>query len=365
MDPVLLALAAVPFVFTALLLRTSYRSAPHAAAAEVEAWKRVALADDFERSDVAWVRRLNDGLEIELSGRPEKLDGDRVQARVLLTRPLSTELHVTPNDGSLPTDARVSRDFAARYRLKSPRPQRAERLLRRGGAWDMVNAHTAGWSVSADHREVRVVGRWITEEAQVRSLMAFATRIARRMLAADKALPELLPWPDVKQAWAHLAERLGARFDAEARSMELVLPSGVLTVRARTEREEHWFADATLALDRRIEDDFEVTSAGARSLWDKLSKRDLEVGDAEFDERFFVTSSEPDAGRGLLDAELRRALLELERLSSAVLLAPDRIEIVCEGGVVGDAFEAVLDATMRAAEAIAAHGRAGRGDAYR
>jgi len=366
MEPLFFALAAVPFVLTALVMRASRVDESNVVVPNV--WMHVARENGFvERDDGSWVLRLDDDLEVQLTGRPERREGGHVQAVVPLFPKLSTELHVTAQKGSLSSDARVSGDFDARFRVKSPRPQRAARVLRRGTAARLVAADGAGWHATLSHEQVKVVGRWLNQRWQVRALCQQAVLIARGLVADEAALPELVPWPAIRRAWGRAAEAIGASLDDEARVIELSAPFGALSVHARTEREERWFAEIAIVFDRPLDVELELVSVEARSLWDKLSKRDLEIGDTDFDERFFVTGADVERVRALLDPELRAALTELERLTGTVMFTAARIDARCEGNAAVDAsaLERRLRAAARVAELILERARKRRGDAYR
>ena len=366
MEPLFLLLTAVPFVFTALVVRSS--NARVSSVVERNAWKLVAREDGFvERPDGSWVLRVDDDFEIQLSGRRERTDGDFVQAVVPIVPKLPTELRVTPQRGSVSSDARVSFDFDRRFRLESPRPQRAARVLRRGTAARLVAADASGWIPSLSQDEVRVAGRWLNQRRQTRALRDWAVTIARGLVADEAALPELVPWNAVRRAWRRAAEGVGAHLDEEARMIELTAPFGVLAVHARTEREEHWFGEIAIVFERPLDAAFEIASDSARSIWDRLWTRDLELGDAEFDKRFFVTASEPERVRDVLDPELRGALVELERDTGPVLFTAERIDARIEDAAALDpsTLERGLRLAIRVADLVLERARAKRAGAYR
>lgn len=351
MDPVVLFFLAVPVAFAVVALKKDARPSPRPLSRGEEL-----RSQGFKREGEQWVKRV-DQIELVLTVTPERGQlGDQVEVVAQLLSPIATELEVTPTDGRIPSDAEVGYDFDLRFRVKSPRADRAAKLLRSGTAQEMVAADVVGLNVSLDQEHVRVVGRWITNFPQVNGVQRAALGIARRLIAGELRLPELIPWPEVSRTWARVASELGASFDDEARLLTLESPSGVLRAHVRTEREERWFAELGADLGRPLPVELTLSDEGARSLWQRWTEKELEIDDAAFDAAFFIVCPDADAARALLGGDdLRRTLVELERRTGTLVVTRTRIEARFDGAAVvdGERLAVTLRATLSALEALA------------
>jgi hypothetical protein len=315
-----------------------------------------------------FARAWEDLFELELSAVPERPQtGDRVTLELRLFRPIATEFSVVSRSGQRKTDLPVSFDFDTRFGLSSPRPERARRLLRGGLANALIAADVGGFVVELDHRQLTLVGRWLTQAAEITAICRCAEGLARQLIAAEAALPRLLPWGQLSRAWQAAAELLEARFDAEAHAIELHTGVGRLWLHAATLREEHWFAELELQLERPLPARFELSSEAARSLWQRLTIKDMELGDPEFDRTFFIATDQPEVVRELLDAEARSALVELGRRVATISVSSSGIRGRIDGAAVVD-FEllaGIARATTTAAEALVRASRPEARGAYR
>ncbi len=93
----------------------------------------------------------------------------------------------------------------------------------------------------------------------------------------------------------------------------------------------------------------------------------MEIGDASFDDRFFISTGEPEAVRPLLDQDVRTALLELQRATSSIEVSRSAIRAQIEGAAVTDPelLCQAIAAAVAAGEALVRAARPNRGGAYR
>jgi hypothetical protein len=356
----------VPFLFSMLAARDARRREHASGGVQIcaDAATELGLTARGER----FVRRHQEQLELELSGLPEGHQiGRRITARVRLMRPTATELRVGPNRGDRPTEIPIGYDFDQRFRVSSPRPERAARLLRGRLGNALVTADSLGFAVELDNTQVTVVGRWITRIDEVQSICRTGEELARQLIAAEGSLPRLLPWQKLATAWRAAAERLDARFDAEAHAIDKQTSIGRLWLHAGTLREERWFAELELQLDRPLPARFELTNEAARTLWERLTVKDIQLGDPAFDQTFFIATDQPQAVRELLDAEARGALVELERRAGTISIGTHAIRGRLEGAAVIDPalLAGVAESAIAAAEALVRAASPGGRGAYR
>jgi hypothetical protein len=241
------------------------------------------------------------------------------------------------------------------------------RLLKTRLGYELVVADGFGYVVDLSADGVSLTGRWITQIGEVKSLAATATKLAKLLLAAERAQPELLPWKHVMAAWIQAAARVDGRFDREARVLEFETPAGTFVARPSTEREEHWFGEVSLRLRTPLPATFTLSDERGRSLWQRVTTREHEIGDREFDGAFFVQAEDADLLREILGADMRLALLDLERKTGTLSVDATGFEARFEGASVTDArlVGDVLAAALTAGEALARAGAPASRGAYR
>jgi hypothetical protein len=307
-------------------------------------------------------------LELELTGASEgRLAGERIIVTARLLRPIATAFEIRTRRAGSRTDVDVSTDFDQRFSVKTYRDERVLRLLKTRLAFELVMADAAGFSVDLDRERVSVTGRWVTQIGEVTKIADTATRLAKALLAAERAQPELVPWAEVVRAWDGASERVGARFDREARVLVIESPFGSLRARPSTEREERWFGELSLRLEPALPVAFSLSDERGRSLWQRFTDREVLLGDRELDRAFVVETEDPEALLGLLGPDLKRALLELERRTGTLSVSARGFEARFDGASVTNeaALGEVLAAALGAAEALARAGVARARGAYR
>jgi hypothetical protein len=364
------ALTVVAMVLFAVLTALAVRDLPPrpSAARGLPICEAAAPELGLTRRGERFVRSLEDQLELELGGVPETGQlGERITAHLRLLQPVATELRVVPHPGHGPASVSVSFDFDQRFRVSSPRPERAARLLREALGRKLVEADALGFSVELGSDQIKLVGRWITKIAEVKTLASSAVLLGRALIAAEAALPRLLPWGPIARSWRAAAERLDAQFDPESRSVAKQAGPYRLWMHAGTQREEQWFAELEVQLERPLPVRFELSNESARTLWQRLTVRDIELGDRAFDDAFFISSDQPDAVRSLLDDETRKALVDLERRTGTLQVTPSAIRGRFEGAAVLDLERLVRigEAALAAADALVLASRTGGSSAYR
>lgn len=368
MDPTVfvLAMMAVPFSFMILALRDATRQADIGDHTSVAAAGAEALG--LEPRERGWGGRTDPELELELTGASEgRMTGERITVKARLIRPIATAFVVHTRKTGASTDVQVGADFDQRFVVRTDRDERVRRLLKTRLGYELVVADGFGYRVDLSAEGVSLTARWITQIGEVRSLAATATKLAKLLLAAERAQPELLPWRHVTAAWTEAAERVGGRFDGEARVLEFETPAGTFLARPSTEREEHWFGEVSLRLRAPLPATFALSDERGRSLWQRAMTRELELGDRDFDRAFFVQADDGDLLRAMLDADLRRALLDLERKTGTLSIDASGFEARFEGASVTDArvLGDVLAAALSAGEALARAGAPASRGAYR
>jgi hypothetical protein len=160
---------------------------------------------------------------------------------------------------------------------------------------------------------------------------------------------------------------VGARFDRDSRVLVRPTPFGTLQAHARSELEERWFATLTLALERPLSASFVIADEGARSLWNRWTERDLEIGEKEFDAVFHIVSDEPDKLRALIDRDVRDTLLDLQRATGTIMINETRIEAKLEAARVTELepLTRALEALLTAGEVLDRLARPSAHGAYR
>jgi hypothetical protein len=362
----MLVFAAVPFAFSFLALRDAARAADKGSHATATAAAAEALA--LEPRERGFGRRLDDALDLEIAGQAERRQiGEKVVVTVRLAHPIATELDLTSRKAEGKGQIGISGDFDRRFAVKTRRVDRVTRLLKTRLGYELILADTAGFFIDLDQTRVRVTGRWITEIGEIEKMCDTATRLARLLIAAEGAQPELLPWPEVMAVWQHAAQRLGGQFDRDARRLVQGTPYATLEARPSSEREEHWFGELSVRLTQPLAVPFQLSDEQGRSLWQRVTVREVELADAAFDGSFWVSTPEPEALGALLDPELRGALVELERITGTITITEAGIEARFEGRRVtdADALSQTLDAALVAAEMLARAGSPDARGAYR
>jgi hypothetical protein len=140
-----------------------------------------------------------------------------------------------------------------------------------------------------------------------------------------------------------------------------VLAAGALRAQPETEREEEWYGAARFDFGKRLSPELSLVDEGVLAPEDRA--RDLELGDEEFDDTFFVTTADEDAARLVLNAEVRARLLEARRLALSMRVDAHRIEARydAETSTDDDRLEAALRALVAAGEALSMAAATARG----
>jgi hypothetical protein len=111
------------------------------------------------------------------------------------------------------------------------------------------------------------------------------------------------------------------------------------------EREEHWFGELSVRLTQPLTVPFQLADERGRSLWQRMTLREVELADAAFDGSFWVSTPEPEALRA--------------RATGTIAITEAGIEARFEGRRVtdADALSQTLDAALVAAEMLAPDAR--------
>jgi len=242
-------------------------------------------------------------------------------------------------------DPVVSDDFDHVFQVDALHADQARDLLSGSAGELLMSGASRGYHLRLDDDMLSLsVDAASGVDRSVAALM-WVIETAQALLEARGQLKRPALEQQVHDAFTALAQGLGGRLVGD--ELRLNLEEGELVAFVDHVTGKQFCTRLTLIFDKPLPLDLRLGLEAEQSFFERFKHKDLQLGDARFDQTFVVFGEPEDEVKGVLDADLRRELLEVSRQADSVTLTPTELELAVNSAVSDPDQLGTLVDTMR------------------
>ncbi|MBI3204993.1 MAG: hypothetical protein HYZ29_25880 [Myxococcales bacterium] len=323
---------------------------------------RVAQAHGLKHDVDVVTGRVGD-LRVEIAVEPDGTQPVTFNGVVRFPRSLGLDLRLRHRGalnayGGVPV---VSDDFDHVFQVEALHADQARGLLSAEAGAQLMTGASRGYYLKLDDDGLSLsvdAARGVDRSA---TALTWLIETAQAIVLARAGLrrPELEQ--RVHDSFTALAQGLGGRVEGD--ELHLDLEEGELVSFVDHVTGKQFRTRLTLVFDKPLPVDLRLGLESEQSFFARFKHKDLQLGDDRFDRTFVVFGEPEDEVKGVIDAELRRTLVELSASVDSFTLTPTELELGVNSALSDrDALGNLVDAMRNVARALCP--RRGQG-AYR